>query len=239
MNLVRRFGTVLAVLIAGAFTAMPAIGPAGRVVAATAALSPPSRLVPVGPLRVTDTRLAECGCVRLDDTTILVTVAGRTGVPAGITAAAITVTATEASENTFVTVWPSGTPRSDTSTVNVGAGRTAANSTIVPLGAAGTPGAGAIDVFAPAQVDLVIDVSAAFVLAVTSRAGRFVPTPPRRLLDTRETGGVLANGGAIDVALPAGVAADSLALVLNVTSVGAALPGFLTGRAAGTPASTS
>lgn len=239
MNLGRRFGTVLAVLIAGAFTAVPAIGPAGRVVAAPTPLSPPSRLVPVGPMRVADTRLAECGCVRLDDTTIRVIVAGRAGVPAGITAAAITVTATEASTGTFVTVWPSGTPRPETSTVNLGAGRTAANSTIVPLGAAGTPGAGAIDVFSPAQLDLIIDVTVGFVPAATSRAGRFVPTAPRRLLDTRETGGVLANGGAVDVALPAGVAADSLALVLNVTSVDATSPGFVTGRAAGTPASTS
>ena len=204
------------------------------VAAAPAAIGAPSRLVPVGPLRLADTRQADCGCARLDPNTIRVSLSGRPGIPSGITAAAITVTAADALVGAFVTAWPAGGARPDTSTVNVRPGHAVANSAIIPIGVDGS-----IDVFASVSTAMIIDVSAVFVTAPSAAAGRFVPTPPTRLLDTRDGAGPLPVGGTVTVPLPVGVPADALALMVNVTSVDARIPGFLTGRAAGTSATTT
>ncbi len=201
---------------------------------APAAIGAPSRLVPIGPLRLADTRQADCGCARLDPNTIRVSLSGRPGIPSGITAAAITVTAADALVGAFVTAWPAGGARPDTSTVNVRPGHAVANSAIIPIGVDGS-----IDVFASASTAMIIDVSAVFVPAPSAAAGRFVPTPPTRLLDTREGAGALPVGGTVTVPLPGGVPSDALALMVNVTSVDARIPGFLTGRAAGTSATTT
>jgi hypothetical protein len=201
---------------------------------APAASAAGSRLVPVGPLRLADTRLADCGCQRLDATTIRVDIAGRSGIATDITAAAITVTAADAAAPTYVTAWPSGAERPGTSTVNIRPGAAVANSAIIPVGVDGS-----IDVFAPSAVSMIIDVSAVFAPAASAASGRFVPTAPVRLLDTREGSGPLPPGGSVSVPLPAGAPADSLALMVNVTSVDAPVAGFLTGRAAGAAPSTS
>ncbi len=57
-----------------------------------------------------------------------------------------------------------------------------------------------------------------------------MPAAPERILDTRQPGsptGRLAPGGSVVVPRPAGVAADAIGLVLNVTSVEATEDGFL------------
>ena len=218
---------------AGVGLVVPVFPAPPTALAAPVALSPPSRFVPVGPERLADTRSQVCGCTRIDATTIRVQVTGRFGVDAGAVAAALTVTATGASAATFVTVWPAGAARPDTSTVNAGAGQTVANAAIVPLSAGG-----AIDLFSPADVDLVVDVSGVFVPAATARAGRFVPTTPVRLLDTRDTGSLAASAGVV-VGRPEQVSADALAVAVNITSVGAAGAGFVTAHAAGTPVPSS
>mgnify|MGYP003483235098 CR=1 FL=1 len=89
-----------------------------------------------------------------------------------------------------VAAWPAGTGRPTTSTVNARRGAAVANSAIIPLGVDGS-----IDLFAPATVAMIVDVSAVFVPAASSRAGRFVPLPPTRLLDTRD-GTVVPESGA-------------------------------------------
>ena len=230
----RLVALVVAAAVAGSGAALvaPSLG-VSTVHAAPAPLSSPSRFVPVGPERLADTRDVACGCTRIDDATIRVQVAGRFGIVAGADAAAITVTATGSAAATFVTVWPSGTARPETSTVNVAPGQTVANAAIVPLS-----DGGAIDLFSPAGVDLVVDVSGVFVGATTARAGRFVPASPVRLLDTRDAGSLAAGAGAV-VARPGQVPADALALAVNVTSVGATRAGFVTAHAAGTPVPSS
>lgn len=193
-----------------------------------------SVLLPVGPLRLADTRTTDCGCSRVDASTVRVEVAGRDGVPADAIAAALTVTTTDAAADTYVTAWPSGAARPSTSTVNARRGAAVANSAIIPLGVDGS-----IELFSPVAVAIVVDVSAVFVPADTARAGRFEPMAPTRLLDTRESGGPVPVGGSVDIARPAEVAADATAVLVNVTSVGAPIAGYLAGRAAGAPASTS
>ena len=79
----------------------------------------PSRYVAVGPSRLADTRGAGAfGFTRLDASTIRVKVAGAGGVPADASAAALTVTATDARSAGFVTVFPTGTQRQLTANVN-------------------------------------------------------------------------------------------------------------------------
>jgi len=193
-----------------------------------------SVLLPIGPMRLADTRSADCGCTHPSDGVVRVQVAGRDGVPTGAIAAALTITATDASIATYVTAWPSGAERPATSTVNARVGVAVANSAIIPLGVDGS-----IDLFAPGELAVVVDVSAVFLPATSAQAGRFVPMAPTRLLDTREVGGALPVGGSIDVLRPVDVAIDALAVLVNVTSVDAPIAGFLSGHAAGAPASTS
>src|SRR5262245_50732839 len=75
----------------------------------------PARFSPVGPLRLMDTRLADCHCTRVDASTIRVAIGGIQGVPSEIEAAAITVTATNMTLDGFVTAYPAGGPRPETS----------------------------------------------------------------------------------------------------------------------------
>ena len=215
----------------GATSALVSVAPTAH--AAPVPISPPSRFVPVGPERLVDTRAGKCGCTRLDASTIRVQVTGRFGIAHGARAVAITVTAIEPRAATFVTAWPAGTARPDTSTVNAGLGQTVANAAIVPLSAAG-----AIDLFSPAEIDLVVDVTGVFVAAASARSGRFVPTAPVRLFDSRDADPLVA-GTDVVVPRPDRLPADALALAVNITSVGATTPGFVTAYAAGTPIPTS
>ncbi|MCU1389747.1 MAG: hypothetical protein JWL72_3085 [Ilumatobacteraceae bacterium] len=190
----------------------------------------------VGPIRLADTRESSCGCTRLDDHTIRVVVTGRSGVGTDIVAAALTVTATGAGLPGFVTAYPAGVARPATSTLNLPVGSATSNSTIIPIG-----DGGAVDVYASVDTELVVDVSGTFAPATSVAAGRFVSVAPARLVDTRSSQpNGLAAGGTITVPLPAGVDADARAVAVNVTSVGASAPGFLTGYAAGSaPPATS
>lgn len=211
--------------------------------AAAAAPPAPAALTPIGPTssfhalapaRLADNRQPACGCTRLDAHTIRVVVAGREGVAEGISAAALTITAAGAAAPGFVTVFPTGRAQPNTSVLNLPVAAATSNSTIIPVGEGG-----AVDVYMSVSAQLIVDVTGTFQPAVTATAGRFQPTAPTRLLDTRSAH-PLAVGGSVTVPLPAGVDAGALALAVNVTSVGATTSGFLTGYAAGaTPPATS
>jgi hypothetical protein len=133
-------------------------------------------------------------------------------------------------------VFPSGQARPETSTLNLVTGEDASNSTIVSVGASGS-----IDLFASVATELIVDITGVFRPAAVASGGRFRPTVPSRLLDTRSTAAAgLEPGASVTVPLPAGVASDARAVVVNVTSVGAMRRGFLTGYAAGAaPPATS
>ncbi|MGH9133107.1 MAG: SGNH/GDSL hydrolase family protein [Ilumatobacteraceae bacterium] len=229
--------TVASTLLIGAVAVafLPPAPPPLAASSAPAIVGSPSRYTPVGPVRLADTRNAGCGCTRLDASTIRVQIAGRDGIGTGVTAAAVTITATRSAATGFVTVHPAGTARPETSILNLTAGHDTANSGIVPLSASG-----AIDVYANVATDLVVDVTGTFTASASSRAGRFTPVAPARLRDTRSPGeapGGLAPGGRVTVALPPGVAADATAVAVNVTSVEAPVAGFLTAFPAGTAGS--
>ncbi len=61
-------------------------------------------------------------------------IAGRNGVPKGVTAVALNLTVTNPQQAGYLSAYPSGQPAPSTSSVNFSAGQTIANAVIVPVG---------------------------------------------------------------------------------------------------------
>ncbi|MGW7429132.1 hypothetical protein ACWGIN_06230 [Streptomyces sp. NPDC054861] len=90
---------------------------------------------PVTPTRLMDTRTG-LGVPRAKvgaDRTVTLQVAGRNGVPDGVTAVVLNVTATAPTAAGFVSVYPDGTTRTSASNLNFTAGTTIPNLVIVPV----------------------------------------------------------------------------------------------------------
>lgn len=164
---------------------------------------------------------------------VTVPIAGLAGVPvSGAAAVAIDVTAYNAPGTGHLTAWPAGTPRPPTSMVNVSAGQTISNFTIVPLGADG-----AIQIYdgiSSGSTDIAVDVHG-WVSAVTDTEapGRYVPVTQSRIADTRNgiaRTGSLASGETwtLRVAGLGGVPTTAAAAALNVTVPGTTSYGSLT-----------
>ncbi|MGR4881555.1 PKD domain-containing protein [Streptomyces sp. LARHCF249] len=133
----------------------------------------------------------------------------------GMASVVLNVTATGATEDTHVSVWPAGQPRPVTSNVNVKAGGTSSNTVTVPVGADGKVSAQ----LNSGRASLVVD----FVGYYQPNIGqRFSPVTPTRLADTRTSGGAVAGGQTrtVKVAGVAGIPADATAVALNLTSTG-------------------
>ena len=97
---------------------------------------------------------------------------------------------------------------------------------------------GSIDLYVSAPVHVLIDVAGIFAeVAGPTSAGRFVPLPPARLVDTRSTGAPVA--GDLAVALPAGVGRDAIAVAISVTVTDPVAPVYVTVHPAGSPRPTS
>ena len=174
---------------------------------------------PVSPARLADTRtngtrLAAGGTLR-------VPVAGLAGVPSTAVAAVLNVTATDAADAGFLTVFPCDQPLPSASNVNYGPGVDSPNAVAAALAADGSA-----CIYSLRAVDVVVDVSGSFGLAGTI----FNAVVPSRLADTRATANRVAAGTALRVQVTgqAGVPEGAAAAVLNVTATGAAAPGFLT-----------
>lgn len=185
----------------------------------------------VGPVRLADTR-SNSGFTRPAGSTIRVAVAGRGGVPRNASAAVLTITATDNAGSGYVTVYPSGTARPATSTLNLNAPRsTVANSTIMVLGG------GSVDIFTSTPAQLIVDVSGAFVPSgAAAGTGRLalLDGGAQRVVDTR-SGRRPGGNSSIRVRRPASVPADAIAVAANVTITDSAGPGFWTVWPAGGP----
>jgi hypothetical protein len=125
--------------------------------------------------------------------TLNLTVLGRGGVPAtGVDAVALNVTATGASSDSYLTVWPTGSPRPTASNLNFSAGQTVPNMVVAKVGTSGQA-----SIFNLAgSVDVVVDVLGWF-----PSGGSFVGLSPARVLETRPglptTDGIAAGGGPV------------------------------------------
>ena len=190
----------------------------------------PSVFTPLTPTRLFDTRHGPGPVGKLAaGATLDVVVAGEQGVPADAEAVVVNLTATEATDDGFVTAFPTGYPRPLASNLNLRSGQTAPNLVVVPLG-----GGGAVSFYTQSGTHLLGDVLGYFTPSEAATAGRYVPLPPERLFDTREPGGssgIVAAGTTRSVAvlgqgsLPAsGVSA----VVVNLTGTEAVGAGFVT-----------
>jgi uncharacterized protein YkwD len=112
-------------------------------------------------------------------------VAGRGGVGSDAAAVTLNVTSTGSVAAGFVTVYPCGTPRPNTSNLNFGPGMTVANAVTTGVGAGG-----AVCIYNSAPTHVIVDVGGYF-----SSAAGFGAIEPARLVDTRvapPTGGTAA-----------------------------------------------
>jgi hypothetical protein len=165
-------------------------------------------------------------------------IAGVAGVPlSGAVAVMVDITAVYPSASSFVTVYPTGTTRPNTSHLNTTASEVITNSAVVKLGSDG-----AINVYNNSgSTHLVVDVQGYWTNVSDSNAsgGGFRPIYPKRVLDTRQ-----ANGGhdgplasmetaGITVTGNTGVPVDATAVVINITGINPATNGHLTAFPAG------
>jgi hypothetical protein len=106
----------------------------------TATAAQPGELyVPIAPARVMDTRLGlgvRAGRIGADGRVTL-TVHGTGGVPAAARTVLLNLTATQASADTYLTVWPSDRRPAPSSVLNVPVGRTVANLVLAKLSPSG------------------------------------------------------------------------------------------------------
>ncbi len=196
-------------------------------------LAPPSRFTPVTPARLFDTRTPESSArlLRGDGSSAgPLSVSSRgafrdwaaAGVPAGASAVWLNVTAVGLMVPAYLTVYPDGRPRPETSSVNYEPGRAVANATPVALGAASQ-----VNFDAQAAVDVIADLAGTF----SPTGAGLSPTPPTRVLDTRSPSNPLRAGvtRAVDVRAPAG----AVGVAATVTVVAGGVAGFLTASPCG------
>ena len=183
--------------------------------------------------RLADTRQPADGrypyseTVRAKGRHIRVQVSGRSGVPAGATAAVLTVTAINYANDNFVTVYPSGITAPDVSNLNMAHRyQVVANLVTVQLGSDG-----AVELDSYDDCDLIVDVAGAYVSVSTAvSAGRYVGRDtPRRIFDSRHRiGGKPVAGESIPIDVASVVPRDAAAVMVNITIDGTDGWGFLT-----------
>jgi hypothetical protein len=178
------------------------------------------------PVRILDTR-AGGGAPVSPATTRTVPVAGVGGVPADATSVVLNLTGISTGGGTFVTAFPGGTARPNTSNLNLVAGQTAAVLVIAKVGAGG-----AVNLYnSGGPTHLLLDVEGWF-----TGTADYTPVPPTRLVDTR--GSTTIPYGQ-DTQVPATTLTTappgSGAAVLSVTAVNPSASGYVTVHAGGTP----
>jgi uncharacterized protein (DUF1501 family) len=183
------------------------------------------QLVAVTPRRRLDTRMG-MGAAKTPigpGQQVDLMVAGTGEVPlSGVTSVVLNVTATEPTRGGFLTVWPTGEEKPWVSNLNFSAGQTVPNLVVAKVGAKGM-----VSIFNPEGSTQVI----ADVVGYIRQGGntRLVPVLPKRLMDTRDSGGALGPNGVRDlVVVGSPVPSGAQAVVLNVTAVMPTTHGFLT-----------
>ncbi len=219
----------------GTYENLNLFNPPGSVSGGIAGVAPPAVSVPtefvgVVPFRLMDSREGVGGPAAPFDqgTTRSLKVTGLGGVPTvGVIGAVLNVTAVGGTAPSFVTVWPTGVARPNTSSLNTRGGDVVPNLVITMLN-----GAGEASLYNNSgSAHCVVDVVGYF---RSDPATRFTSLSPARILDTREGLGaplapVLA-GSPIDVQVSGagGVVSDADSVVMNVTVTSPTTAGFIT-----------
>src|SRR3954451_4958114 len=149
--------------------------------------------------------------------------------PAGAQAVAATLTVTGGATPGFLAAYPCAGTVPTVSNVNWEAGETVAGAAFVPVAADGT-----FCVFTNSPVDVIVDVTGVF---SATKALRFTPVAPTRVVDTRVgTGGWRGHLG-IGQTIEMGAAPDAaVAVTGTITIVAPGVSGYLTGTTCGQPA---
>lgn len=206
-----------------------------------------SDFVPLNPTRIIDTRstskigniagpvaAGSTGVVQIENNTT-----GGIDIPAtGVTAVAVSITATGGTSSGYLSAYPDLTPQPITSTVSYSAGATTTNNAITPLGPDGEI---AIYNSSSGTVQYYIDVTGYYTTDTTlSNASTYVPlTTPTRFLDTAAGIGApqkpLAANSDIELPIAANTtgganipAAGITAVAINLTAYDASTLGQLT-----------
>ena len=186
--------------------------------ATPAQIADPAGFVAIIPVRALDTRN---GAKVAAGSVTELQITGANGIPAEATDVVLNVTIVDPATAGFVTVYPCGEARPNTSNVNFEAGQTRSNGVTVKLGATGK-----VCVYTSTGANIIVDVNGAQVL---HKGDGFAAFYPSRILDTRNRGSKLAAGEEYHLVVLGGqVPADASAVVLNITSTGAQDAGFLT-----------
>ena len=208
--------------------------------------------IAVLPFRVADTRSGS-GCANMSPegslgphATAALTVRGAVAcegtsgsVPPDAVAAVLNVTVADPADGGFLTLYPEGTARSITSTLNWAAGETISNSSTVVLGTSG-----AINIYngSAGDTNVVVDIEGYYAPAGSSNgSGHYQAMSPYRVCDTRPTAisgltdqctGKALGPGATLVVNVAGSGSVPLtgtaAVALNVTVVNPSSAGYIT-----------
>lgn len=145
-----------------------------------------------------------------------------TAATTGASAVIVNLTAASATSTGFLTLWPSGANRPLASSLNPQPGRARSNLAIVPVGANGK-----VSVYNNSgATHVLVDLVGVFGAAGAATGGsEYVPSPPLRLLDTRDgTGGLPGPVGnsepsIVPLALTGLVPSDAIAIDANLTVV--------------------
>jgi hypothetical protein len=192
-----------------------------------------TKFVPVPPSRILDTREGLGAPARPVGVSgqIDLQIAGVAGLPSsGVAAVVLNVTATEAAQAGYVSVYPSGSRRPTVSSLNIEGGQTAANLVTVKVG-----GNGKVTMFSSGGTHLVADIAGYYTPVATSSDGRLQTAIPERILDTRIGLGspqaIVPAGGRIDLQVTGRGSVPTTgvsAVVLNLTGDQATGDGYVT-----------
>lgn len=146
-----------------------------------------SLFYPTGPTRFLDTRQGIGGPVAKVPAggTRTLQIGGVDGLPTGITAVSLNLTAVDGTAGGYVTAYADGTQAPAASNLNYGVGVPVANSAIVPVGSDGAIDFQVTSNVPTSSVDLIADVSGYYTRTIEGEPYGFAPVQPARLLDTR------------------------------------------------------
>ena len=224
------------------FTVTAANGVGATASAASNAITPSAwigQYRPLTPARILDTRTGTGGVTGpiAGGRTIAIPVVGQGGVPnSGVAAVVLNLTATDPRGAGYLTVYPSGSPRPASSSLNYVAGATVANLLQVPVGTGGN----ASIFVSGAATQLIADVAGYYTSDVSSGSGLYRPLTPARIADSRNALALptrLAPGqsASLQVAGQGGVPASGVTgVILNLTATGPNTAGWLSVLPSGT-----
>jgi uncharacterized repeat protein (TIGR03803 family) len=197
---------------------------------------PPSyQFIPVTPCRIADTRNATGPfggpAMTAQQTRSFNIPQSACSIPSTAAAYSLNVTVVPSQALNYLTIWPTGQPQPNVSTLNSD-GRVKANAAIVPAGTSG-----GVSVYVSDATNVILDINGYFVPAgSTSSALSFYSLSPCRIADTRNASGPLGGPsitGSTSRAFPilsssCNVPSTAQAYSLNVTAIPRATLNYLT-----------